>query len=208
MNELAERLRKVPTPAVSDVQQSLGPMHAAIKSIVPGAVAAGPAFTVKAYPGSIITVHKALLEAKPGDVLVVDGEGDDRGALIGELMSLQCQQLGLAGVVVDGPVRDAAAVRELGFPLFARSLTPRVGTNRRIGQTQVTLSCGGQVVRPGDWILADDDGVVVIPAENLESVLAAAEQKVAKEKEWAERIKGGELIADILSMRDTIYPKS
>src|SRR5439155_20040800 len=96
-------------------------------SLAPGMRLVGPSHTVKCYPGSIITVHKALLEAKPGEVLVVDGEGDDRGALFGELMTLQAQANGLAGIVIDGPLRDRDAVAESGFPAFASCVTPRVG---------------------------------------------------------------------------------
>jgi 4-hydroxy-4-methyl-2-oxoglutarate aldolase len=204
----ADRFRKLVTPWISDAQGSFGVMHADIKSRVPGAVQAGPAFTVLCYPGSIITVHKALAEAKRGDMLVVAGDGDDKGALLGELMATACEAIGLAGAVIDGPVRDAAGIRELGFPVWARSVTPRVGTNRRVGQTQVPVACGDIVVNPGDWIFADDDGVVVIPAANLEKVLAAAETTEAKERKIAERIKAGESTIDILNFRDLVYPKS
>lgn len=204
----ADRFRKLVTPWVSDAQGSFGVMHAEIKSRVPGAVAAGPAFTVLCYPGSIITVHKALAEAKAGDMLVVAGDGDDKGALLGELMATACQVLGLAGAVIDGPVRDAAGIRDLGFPVYARSVTPRVGSNRRVGQTQVPVACGDVVVHPGDWVFADDDGVVVVPLSNVETVLAAAESADAKERKIAERIKAGEPTIDILGMRDLVYPKS
>jgi RraA family protein len=206
--DLAARFRKLVTPWVSDAQGSFGVMHAEIKSRVPGAVAAGPAFTVLCYPGSIITVHKALAEAKAGDMLVVAGDGDDKGALLGELMSIACKTIGLAGAVIDGPVRDAAAMREIGFPVWARSVTPRVGTNRRVGQTNVPVACADVVVSPGDWVFADDDGVVVVPLANVETVLAAAEAADAKERKIEARIKAGESTIDILSFRDLIYPKS
>jgi 4-hydroxy-4-methyl-2-oxoglutarate aldolase len=183
-------------------------MHAEIKSRVPGAIAAGPAFTVLCYPGSIITVHKALAEATAGDMLVVAGDGDEKGALLGELMSIACKTIGLAGAVIDGPVRDAAAMREIGFPVWARSVTPRVGTNRRVGQTNVPVACADVVVSPGDWVFADDDGVVVVPLANVETVLAAAEAADAKERKIEARIKAGESTIDILSFRDLIYPKS
>ena len=205
---LAERFRRLVTPWVSDAQGSFGVMHADIKSLVPGATAAGPAFTVLCYPGSIITVHKALAEAKAGDVLVIAGDGDDRGALFGEIMATAAKALGLAAVVIDGPARDAAGIREIGLPVYARSVTPRVGTNRRVGKTNVPVSCGGVAVRPGDWIMADDDGAVVVPAADVETVLAAAEQADAKERKFVERIDAGELTIDILGMRDIVYPKS
>ncbi|HET8568764.1 MAG TPA: RraA family protein [Candidatus Limnocylindria bacterium] len=194
------------TPWVSDAQGSFGVMHADIEARVPGTVAAGPAFTVLCYPGSIITVHKALAEAKAGDMLVVAGDGDDRGALLGELMTIACQRIGLAGAVIDGPVRDIDGIRELGFPVWARSVTPRVGTNRRVGRTNVAVACGGVVVQPGDWVFADADGVVVVPAANVESVLAAAEAADAKERKIAERLKAGEATIDILGFRDLVHP--
>ncbi len=208
MAGLAARFRKLVTPWVSDAQGSFGVMHADIKSRVPGAVAAGPAFTVLCYPGSIITVHKALAEAKAEDMLVVAGDGDDKGALLGELMATACRTIGLAGAIIDGPVRDVSRVREIGFPVYARSVTPRVGTNRRVGQTQVPVACGDVVVHPGDWVFADDDGVVVVPAANVETVLAAAEAAEAKEWKIAERIRAGEPTIDILNFRDLVYPKS
>ena len=208
MATLADRFGKLVTPWVSDAQGSLGVMHADIKSRVPGAIAAGPAFTVLCYPGSIITVHKALAEAKAGDMLVVAGDGDEKGALLGELMSTACKAIGLAGAVIDGPVRDAAAMRDLGFPVWARSVTPRVGTNRRVGLTNVPVACADVVVNPGDWVFADDDGVVVVPLANVESVLTAAEAADAKERKIEERIKAGESTIDILNFRDLIYPKS
>ena len=205
---LADRFRRLVTPWVSDAQGSFGVMHAEMKSIVPGVIAAGPAFTVLCYPGSIITVHKALAEAKAGDVLVVAGDADDRGALLGEIMATACQAIGLAAAVIDGPVRDAAGIRELGFPVWARSVTPRVGTNRRVGRTSVPISCADVVVNPGDWVFADDDGVVVVPLANVETVLAAAEAADAKERTFVERIKAGEPTIDILGFRDVVYPKT
>ena len=204
----ADRFRKLVTPWVSDAQGSFGVMHADLKTLVPGAIAAGPAFTVLCYPGSIITVHKALAEVRPGDLLVVAGDGDDRGALFGEIMATAGKALGLAGVVIDGPVRDAAGIRELGLPVYARSVTPRVGTNRRVGKTGVPVSCGGVVVHQGDWVMADDDGVVVVPAADVETVLAAAEQADVKERGFVRRIEAGERTIDILNIRDLVYPKS
>lgn len=202
---LRGRLGKVASSSVSDAQASLGTILEGIKSIVPGLRAIGPAFTAKCYPGSIITVHKALCEARPGDVLVVDGGGDYSSALFGELMALQAQVIGLAGLVVDGAVRDVAGIRALGFPVFSKVTTARVGTNRRIGQTQVGVSCGGVPVSPGDWIIADDDSVSIIPAAALLEVVAAAEQVEAREVTYAERIRKGEHVADIIGVRDLIY---
>jgi 4-hydroxy-4-methyl-2-oxoglutarate aldolase len=200
-----QQLAQYPTPNVSDAQGGLGVLRAAIRSMVPGARVLGPAHTVKCYPGSIITVHKALLEARPGDVLVVDGEGDDRGALWGELMTLQAQANGLAGIVIDGALRDRDAIITAGFPAFAASVTPRVGTNRRVGQTQVPITCGGVVVRPGDIVLGDDDGVVIVPLEQWQTTLEATEAVKRKEAGVRRDIAAGQQLGDLIGFRSLIY---
>lgn len=200
------RLGQYATATISDAQKSLGIMRPSIRPLAPGMRIAAVAHTVKCYPGSIITVHKALLEAKPGEVLVVDGEGDDRGALFGELMTLQAQANGLAGIVVDGPVRDRAAVVVAGFAVFASSVTARVGSNRRVGETQIPIQCGGVVVRPGDVIVADDDGVAVIAIEQVEAVAEAAEAIKRKEVGIREAIAEGQQLADLIGFRALIYP--
>jgi 4-hydroxy-4-methyl-2-oxoglutarate aldolase len=204
--ELVQRLGQFATATISDAQKSLGIMRPNIKGLAPGMRMVGPAHTVKCYPGSIITVHKALLEARPGEVLVVDGEGDDRGALFGELMTLQALRNGLAGIVVDGPVRDRNAVVESGFAVFAASLNPRVGSNRRVGETQISVQCGGVVVRPGDLILADDDGVAVVAPEYAAGVLDAAEAIKRKEVGYREAMAAGQQLADLIGFRGLIYP--
>jgi len=203
VNDYLARLARLDSAGISDVQKGMGVIEPNIRSVVPGAKLAGPAFTVKCYPGSIITVHKALVEAQPGDVLVVDGEGDGRaGALIGELMALEARDRGIRGVVIDGAVRDSAGLRALEFPSFARYVTPRVGVNRRLGLTQIGVTVGGVVVHPGDYILADDDGVAVIPQADLAAVIEATEALERKEVGIAEAIGRHERVADILGLRE------
>jgi 4-hydroxy-4-methyl-2-oxoglutarate aldolase len=180
--ELVQRLGQFATATISDAQKSLGIMRPNIKALAPGMRIAGPAHTVKCYPGSIITVHKALLEARPGEVLVVDGEGDDRGALFGELMTLQALRNGIAGIVVD------------------------VGSNRRVGETQIPIQCGGVVVRPGDLIVADDDGVAVVAPEQAAAVLDAAEAIKRKEAGIKNQMAAGQQLADLIGFRTLIYP--
>ncbi len=160
-------LEMIPTAALSDAQTGLTTMAPGIPSRVPGAKPGGPAFTVLCLAGSIPTVHHALLAARPGDMLVVDGQGDPSSALFGELVARDAGAAGPAGVVVDGAVRDVRGLRDLGFPTFARSVTPRVGTNRRPGKIGLQMVCAGGVVKPGDWIVGDDDGVGVVPKRQL-----------------------------------------
>jgi 4-hydroxy-4-methyl-2-oxoglutarate aldolase len=205
-NDALARLAQYATATISDAQRSFGIMRPEIRALAPGMRLAGIAHTVKCYPGSIITVHKALLEAQPDEVLVVDGEGDDRGALFGELMTLQALANGLAGIVVDGPVRDRSAVIESGFAVFASSVNPRVGSNRRVGETQVPIQCGGVVVRPGDLVIGDDDGVVVVAQEQAQAVLEAAEAIKRKEIGYREAMAAGRQLADLIGFRQLIYP--
>jgi regulator of RNase E activity RraA len=210
MPNLIERLERLPVAGVSDVQRNLQAVYAmdpAIHSLVPGAHLAGPAFTVGARSGSIITVHKALLEAPAGCVLVVGGETAQsaNGALFGKLMATQAQLLGIKGIVVDGPVRDVADLCAMGFPVFARGTSPHVGNNRMVGQTQVAVSVGGLVVNPGDYIHGDADGVAVIPAALVEQVVAAVEEKLDKEAELVARMQAGEHLSAMIGFRDLIY---
>jgi 4-hydroxy-4-methyl-2-oxoglutarate aldolase len=205
VSELVARLERLEAAKVADAQQGLGIMDPGIRSIVPGIKAAGTAFTVKCYPGSIITVHRALVRAKPGDILVVDGEGDGRaGALMGELMAREAIDRGLRGVICDGALRDAAGLRDLAFPSFARWVTPRVGVNRRLGLTEVDVTVGGVVVRMGDYILADDDGVAVIPREQIDTIIDKVEAINVKEQGFAEAIDRHERLVDILGFGEQL----
>lgn len=203
MQKLLEKLAQVTTANVSDVQISMEVMHPHIQSVVPGTKMAGPARTVKAYPGSILTVHKALFEAQAGDVIVVDGQGDlVAGALLGEIMAQECAARGVAGVVIDGAVRDVPGLRSQGLPVFARGVTPRVGTNRRLGQTQVSISCGGVVVAPGDIVFGDDNGVVVIPQGGIAGLVSALDALQDKEQALIEGIAQGVRLAEGLGLLD------
>lgn len=206
--DIVDRLAHFATATISDAQKSFGIMRPSIRPLAAGMRVCGPAHTVKCYPGSIITVHKALLEAQPGEILVVDGEGDNRGALFGELMTLQALANGIGGIVVDGPVRDRNAVIASGFAVFASSTNPRVGSNRRVGETQIPVQCGGVVIRPGDFIVGDDDGVAVIAAERVCAVMDAAEAIKHKEVGYREAMAAGLQLADLIGFRQLIYPAS
>ena len=188
----------------SDALNKTNTMDADIKSVNPGKGVAGRAYTVDCYPGSIITCHKALGEVEPGQILVINGHGDPSGAMWGGLMSLEAIQRGVAGVVVDGAVRDVDTIRELGLPVFARHVTPCVGSNRTVGSTGNPIVCGGVIVRTGDLIIADDDGVVVVPEERIEEVLQRIAAIVEKEKGIAEKVRSGAHIAHLLGMSDAI----
>ncbi len=210
MPTILERLACLPSATVSDVLRNLQTTYCidpAIRPLVQGLRVAGTAFTVLARGGSIISVHKALFEALPGNILVVGGETPQQlnGALFGKLMATQARLNGIVGIVVDGGVRDIADLREMGFPVHARFTTPHVGMNRVVGQTQVPIPFGGVIVNPGDYVLADDDGVVIVPPALAEQIVSQVEEKVKKEEEYLARMQAGEQLGELIGFRNLIY---
>jgi regulator of RNase E activity RraA len=179
--EIIERLGKLSAANVSDVQHRRNSMASRIKPIVPGVELVGRAYTVRTGPGHHMAIIQGLVKAKPGQVLVVDEGGYTEGCVVGELVTHYARKRELAGIVIDGAVRDTAYIRKVQFPVFAAAIIPRGGEGGALGDWDVPVQCGGVRVRPGDWIVGDDDGVSVIPDEIVEEVLERAEQ--LKEKE-------------------------
>jgi regulator of RNase E activity RraA len=163
---------------------------------------AGPAFTVRCPPGDNLMLHAAIYRAEPGSVIVVQA-GDVDYALAGGNVCAVAQRRGIAGFVLDGVVRDLAEVRELGFPVFARGLIPVPGIKAAVTPLNAEVRCGGVTVRPGDIVVADEEGVVVTPRDRGEQVLRDARAKMAQEaaeslEEWeaAHRATVGKLLAE------------
>ena len=168
---------------------------------------AGPAYTVRVHTADILMVSKALAECPAGAVLVIDGHGEPNTALWGGLTTAQALRKGLAGVVVDGAIRDLADIRKSKLPVFARAVVPNAGGAEYVGELQVSVSCGGQVVNPGDWLVGDDDGVVVIPLAQLEAAVAKAAKIVEAEKRIAKAIRAGADIAALLRVDELLESK-
>jgi len=177
---LLERFATVPAANVGDAQERLG-VASGLHSVWPGARLAGPAFTVWTRPGDNLYIHKALDAAKPGDILVINGGGDLSRALIGDLIGIRAKTLGIGGFVIDGAVRDAEALADCGMPVFARDVTPAGPYKFGPGRLQLPVAISGVVVSPGDIIVADADGVVVVRREDAETVLVEAERIEANE---------------------------
>lgn len=171
----------------ADVAGRRGAMDARIRALAPAMKLAGPALTVEVRPGDNLMIHAAMALAKPGDVLVIDGKGDTTSALMGTIMMLGCKMTRLGGVVVDGAVRDSLEIVELGFPVFAIGTNPNGPTKNVPGRINWPVSVGGVVVNPGDLIVGDADGVVVVEREKAASLLPLAAKKVAEE---AKRMDG------------------
>ncbi|MEN9558912.1 MAG: 4-hydroxy-4-methyl-2-oxoglutarate aldolase [Pseudomonadota bacterium] len=179
-------------PAVfADVAERRGAMHGRIQALRPRMKLAGPAFTVEVRPGDNLMIHAAMSLAKPGDVLVIDGKGDQNAALMGTIMMTACKQLGLAGVVIDGAVRDSLEIDEMDYPVFSVGTNPNGPTKQVSGRIGHPISCGGVAVHAGDFIIADCDGVVVVEREKIESLLPLAAHKVEAEAKRIAQIKQG-----------------
>jgi 4-hydroxy-4-methyl-2-oxoglutarate aldolase len=179
-------------PAIlADVAGRRGALHGRIAALRPSMKLAGPAFTVDVRPGDNLMIHAAMALAKPGDVLVIDGKGDQTAALMGTIMMTACRQLGLAGVVIDGAVRDSLEIDEMDFPVFSVGTNPNGPTKQVSGRIGHPVTVGGVTVHPGDFVIGDADGVVVVERDRIESLLPLAAKKVADESERIAQIKQG-----------------
>ena len=176
---------------LADVAGRRGTLHGRIAAVSPEMKCAGPAFTIEVRPGDNLMIHAAMTMAKPGDVLVIDGKGDRTCALMGAIMLNACKVMGLAGVVIDAAVRDVLELRELGFPVFAVGSNPNGPTKFTPGRINHPISCGGIAVYPGDLVVGDADGVVVVEREKAASLLDPAATKVADETKRIADIKAG-----------------
>ncbi|BEP51712.1 MULTISPECIES: RraA family protein [Variovorax] len=187
-------------PAIlADVAGRRGAMHGRIKALRPRMKLAGPAFTVEVRPGDNLMIHAAIAMARPGDVLVIDGKGDQGSALMGTIMMTACQKLGIAGVVMDGACRDSLEIDEMDFPVFCVGTNPNGPTKNIAGRIGHPVSVGDVTVRAGDFVIADGDGVVVVERERIEELLPAAARKVSDEAARIAAIKEGDTAAKWLN---------
>jgi 4-hydroxy-4-methyl-2-oxoglutarate aldolase len=186
---VVEQAAKFPSSIFADVAGRRGALHGRISPLAPSMRLAGPAVTVEVRPGDNLMIHAALALAKPGDVIVVDGKGDLSSALMGEIMCQQAAALGIAGVVIDGAVRDSEAIRELGFPMYAAGLNPNGPTKSVAGRVNHPVSIGGVTVNPGDLVIGDADGITVIERHKAAAMLPLAADKVAAETKRIADIK-------------------
>ena len=175
--EVIEKLKEYDTGLLCDGMLNSGAMHSCIKPLIPGKVIVGTAITVKLPIGDSMVISKAMDIAQEGDIVVVDAHGTTDNAVIGDIKYLTCKLKGIAGIVVDGAVRDIKGMREFEFPVFAKALTCRSSSKNNPGEINIPISCGGITVRPGDIIFADDEGVVVVPPEYLDEIIENVEKK-------------------------------
>ena len=175
------RARSLPVANVSDCMSRLTAGGARLRPFHDGRGMAGPALTVRTRPGDNLMVHKALDLAQPGDVIVVDAGGDLTNAIIGELMQSYAIQRGVGGMVINGSIRDVDALKAGALPVYAAGVTHRGPYKDGPGEINVPVSIDGMVFEPGDLVIGDNDGILCIPFDHVDTVLAAASAKQSAE---------------------------
>ncbi len=189
---------------VADAQGRTGVMHSAIKPASAGPKIVGRALTVRLSGGDLQDPLGALERLRPGEVVVVDAHGETETAVFGGLMGALFHLAGARGAVIDGACRDTDENRELGFPVFSRAVTPRGTHTMFSGRSQdieygIAVTCGGVIVHPGDVVVGDELGVVVVPAADAERVASAAKEQADREEATRSRIRGGATVAELLA---------
>jgi RraA family protein len=205
---LRTRLLAVKTARLSDALGKSGAMDHDMKCVSANCRMAGPAFTLRVHPADILMVAKAVALCPQGKVLVIDGQGELNTALLGNIVTLEARLKKVAGFVVDGAIRDSSEIRRDRLPVFARSVVPNAGGTEYIGELELPVQCGGVVVTSGDWVIGDEDGVVVVPADRLLSVLKLAEQLATVEKKIERGVRQGKTLVSLLHYDEVFDRKS
>jgi len=199
-----QTVRGLAAAGVSTVHEARGRRGAfgtAIRPIQDGTRIAGPAVTVSCQAGDNLMIHAAVEVCHPGDLLVVVTTSPSTDGMLGELLATSLAARGVAGVVLDAGVRDVAELRAMRFPVWARAVSPQGTVKASPGSVNVPVVCAGQPVAPGDVVVADDDGLVVVPRADAEAVLAAARRREESETAKRARLAAGELGVDMYGLR-------
>ena len=196
--ERVDLLKPYSTCNMADGMHKMYVMDSGIKPVCPTEKICGPAVTVRISLGDNLMLHKAFSLVKPGDVIIIDAQGCTSFSACGGLMMLRMKKLGVQGIVVDGCVRDIEDIRKIGLPVYARGVVPQGGGKAGPGQINFPVACGGIAVMPGDVIVADENGVVCVPQDDIEEVVEGCLSKLAKEEKAIAGIEAGVLVkADV-----------
>ena len=182
----------------------IGSVDPAIKPLGPGVEIVGPALTVQCFPRDNLMLHKALQVAQPGDIIVATTDGYHNAGYFGDLMATSALALKIGGLAIDGCVRDSADILEMGFPIFSRGTCIRGTVKRNPGTINHPIVFGEVVVHPGDLVVGDDDGMVIIPQARIEEVLEASKQRVQKEIDKAAALRTGKTSMELNKLHTVI----
>jgi 4-hydroxy-4-methyl-2-oxoglutarate aldolase len=204
-SEKLAQLRDLGTATVYEAQGAKGALDSGMKPIDPTVRIAGPALTVDARPADNLILHYAVLKARPGDVLVVDAKGFMEAGPWGDVLTLQAMKLGIAGLVISGCVRDANLIIDLGFPVFCRGLSIKGTGKNQPGKVNVPICIGDAVIRPGDIIVGDRDGLVVVAQDEVDMAIANSIARENKEVQQRQAIEAGNSnTVELLNLGDTL----
>jgi RraA family protein len=207
-SRLVKEIRTIRTSLLSDALGKGGAMDHDMQCLSANCRMAGPAVTVRVHTADILMVGITLSRCPKGSVLVIDGQGELNTALWGEVTTLAARLKGLQGVVIDGAIRDLYKIRHDKLPVFARAVVPNAGGVQYAGEFQVPVQCGGAIVHPGDWVVGDEDGVVVVPQDRLESVIEAAKRLAVVEKKIEDEVAKGKDLATLLRYHELLEKKT
>ena len=199
--DLIRRFAGLSAATVYEAGAKQGAMDHTIRPIQRGMALCGSALTVHCHPADNLTLHAAIALAQPGDVIVADVGDYPNAGYWGEITTTTAQARGIAGLVINGGVRDVGPIGRRGFPVFSRSVCMRATVKETPGLINHPIVCGGVLVRPGDLVVGDDDGVVVVRREQAETILSAAIARDEREADVMRRLVAGELTLDVLGFR-------
>ena len=201
---LIRKLGEFGVATVHEAQGRSGLLRPYMRPIFPAARIAGPAVTVLCHAGDNLMIHAAIEVCKPGDVVVVATKSESNDGMFGELLATSFQSHGISGLVIDAGVRDVAELTAMGFPVFSKAICAQGTVKETAGSVNVDIVCAGALVQPGDVIVADIDGIVVVPRRNTIEVRLRCEERLAKEAKNRERLRSGELGMDLYGLREKL----